>query len=234
MTEKIVSRAEWLEQRKALLVKEKALMREQEALAAERRALPLVAIDRDYRFQTTGGEKSLADLFGGCGQLIVQHFMFGPDWEAGCPSCSFWADNFNGIDCHLEARNTRFVVVSNAPLETLNRYKARMGWDFEWVSAGGSSFSADFGVSFHNGDETEYQQGYNYTGEAHMTELPGISAFTRLDDGRVAHSYSTYARGLDALNSACHLLDLTHAGRDEAELPFSMAWVKRHDEYATS
>ena len=228
---KLVSRSEWLESRKALLLKEKQLCREQEALAEQRRNLPFVKIDKDYRFQSSAGEVSLAELFGNCSQLIVYHFMFGEEWTEGCPSCSFWADNYNGVQCHLAARDTQLVAIANAPLEKLQAYQDRMGWSFEFVSTQGSSFGTDFGVNFYAGDQTECQQGYNYGGKIHGEELPGISVFVRLDDGSIAHSYSAYGRGLDALNGAYHMLDLTPKGRNEAELPYTMAWLKRNDEY---
>lgn len=227
--EQIVSRKDWLKARKALLAREKALMKEQDELSAARRALPLVRIEKDYRFQTEEGEQSLAELFGPHSQLVVYHFMFGPDWEKGCPSCSFWADNFDGIDTHLAARDTRFLCVSNAPLEKLRSYKAKYGWRFDWVSAGGSDFSADFGVSFYG--DAAGGEGYNYGRKPFGEETPGLSVFLRLKDGSICHSYSTYGRGLEAFNGAYHLLDLTPKGRDEDGLSHPMAWVKRRDEY---
>ena len=230
-TPKIVSRQEWLKARKAFLAKEKAFTKERDRLSAARRALPLVKIAKDYRFQTASGDQSLADLFGPHSQLIIYHFMFGPDWEEGCPSCSFWADNFNGIDAHLAARDTAFAAVSNAPLEKLLAYRDRLGWSFNWASAAGSAFSADFGVSFHDGDGAD-GQGYNYTGKVFGEEMPGVCVFLRLPDGTLCHSYSTYARGLDMLNAAYHFLDLTPKGRDEDNLDFTMAWIRRRDQYA--
>jgi len=227
---KIVSRGEWLEARKALLNREKDLMRKHDDLARLRRDLPLVRIDQDYRFQSETGEKTLGDLFGPHNQLIVYHFMFGPEWEDGCKSCSFWADSFDGLHPHLAARDTSFVCVSNGPLEKLLAYRARLGWRFPWVSAETSSFSADFGVTFPG--EAARDGDYNYGGKPFGEEMPGLSVFLRLDDGTVAHSYSTYARGLEAFNAAYHLLDLTPKGRDEDGLPFTMAWIKRRDEYA--
>ncbi len=229
-TPKIVSQAEWLTARKALLAKGKAFTKARDRLAAERRALPLVRVEKTYRFQTASGEQGLDDLFGAHSQLIVQHFMFGPDWAEGCPSCSFWADNFNGTDAHLGARNTAFVAVSNAPLEKLLAYKERLGWTFNWVSAADSTFSADFGVTFPAGNDAD-GRGYNYTGKVSGEEKPGLSVFYRLPDKSICHSYSTYARGLDFLNATYHLLDLTPMGRDEAGLSFTMAWVKRRDQY---
>lgn len=225
----LVSRQEWLEQRRALLVEEKAHTRAREALAAKRRALPMVAVEKHYEFESERGVETLPELFRGRSQLVVYHFMFGPDWEQGCPSCSFWADNFSGIDVHLAARDTTFIAASNAPLATLVAYRERMGWRFDWVSARTNDFGVDFGVTFP--DKRPGEQGYNYGQAPFGEEMPGLSAFRRLDDGTVAHTYSTYSRGLDAFNSAYHLLDFTSKGRDEAELPFTMAWVRRRDQY---
>lgn len=230
MTVKLASREDWLRERKALLEREKAFTRERDALAEARRSLPMVAIDKAYTFETEDGPKALSDLFDGRSQLIIFHFMYGPDWQAGCPSCSFWTDHFNGIDVHLAARDTAFVLASNAALETLLTYRSRMGWALNWVSAGKTTFGRDFGVSFHdeaamNGD------GYNYGRKPYSSESPGLSIFCKLPDGTVAHSYSTYGRGLDILNTAYHLLDMTPKGRDEEALPHKMAWVRRHDEY---
>lgn len=226
---RIVTRGEWLDERKALLEQEKAFTRERDRLAAARRALPMVEVADDYRFQSTDGEKSLADLFGPHSQLIVQHFMFGENWEEGCPSCSFWVDSFSGNSAHLAARDTAFVLVSNAPLEKLQAYRNRLGWDVRWVSAQGSTFSADFGVTFIEGDDRD--RVYNYTDEPYGEENPGMSVFVKLADGKVCHTYSTYARGLDILNSAYNLLDLTPKGRDEDGMDFTMAWLRRRDEY---
>ncbi len=226
----IVSRDEWLTKRRELLLEEKAFNRERDALSAKRRSLPIVRIEEDYRFDSESGEVSFRDLFGPHEQLIVQHFMFGPDWEEGCPSCSFWADSFSGTQMHLAARNTAFVAVSNAPLEKLLGYRKRLGWTFDWVSAHNSNFNADFGVSKY-ADGSSAPDAYNYSKEMHMDELPGISVFVKLPDGTIGHSYSTYARGLDMLNSTYHLLDLTPLGRDEEALEFSMSWVRRNDQY---
>jgi len=226
----IVSRDEWLVARRKLLAREKELTRELDALAAERRALPVVRVGKAYTFRSPDGPCTLGDLFGPHDQLVIYHFMFGPDWEDGCPSCSFWADGYDGIDVHLAARGTALAAVSNAPIETLEAYRKRMGWRFRWVSAGESGFSEDFGVTFREGGD--YPQGYNYTGSRpDHEELPGVSVFLRLADGTVGHSYSTYGRGLDILNPAYRLLDLTPKGRDEGGLPWPMAWVRRHDEY---
>ena len=227
----LTDRATWLNMRKELLVREKAFTRERDALTKARQALPMVVIDKVYEFSTSQGPKSLAELFQARGQLIVYHFMFGQDWEDGCTSCSFWADHFNGIDVHLAARDTSLVLVSNAKLERLLDYRHRMGWTFPWVSAFGTSFGEDFGVSFAD-EESRSGNGYNYDQKPYADENPGLSVFCRLSDGRIAHSYSTFGRGLDILNTAYHLLDMTPKGRDEAGLPYTMAWLKRHDQYA--
>ena len=171
-----VSQSEWLEARKKLLAQEKQLTRLQSELAQQRRQLPLVKVEKAYSFVSSDGNQTLADLFQHSRQLIVVHFMFGPDWQEGCPSCSFWADTYNGIEKHLQARDTQLVAVSNAPIHTIKRYKERLGWQFEWVSALDSDFSADFAVSFYDGDQSLSQQGYNYSGEFDGQELPGISA----------------------------------------------------------
>ncbi len=233
MNIRLVNRDDWLLERKALLEREKAFTRERDALTMARRALPMVAIDKAYVFETEEGPQSLADLFDGRQQLVVYHFMYGTDWQDACPSCSFWCDHFDGIGAHLRARDTAFVAISNAPLETLLSYRARMGWDFKWVSAGKTTFGNDFGVSFHDQADME-GNGYNYGQKPYAGESPGLSVFYKMPDGLVAHSYSTYARGLDILNSAYHLLDMTPKGRDEDALPYKMAWVRRHDEYDRS
>ncbi len=186
----ITDRESWRRARTALLAEEKAFTAARDRLSAARRALPLVRVDTPYTFDTEAGPQSLADLFAGRGQLIVYHFMFAPDWQEGCPSCSFWADSFNGVDVHLAARDTAFVCVSNAPLARLLAYRDRMGWSFQWVSARDSVFSVDFGVTFPDAAPGPHG-GYNYTDQARMEELPGVSVFTRLRDGGVAHSYST-------------------------------------------
>jgi len=227
---RVVSRQEWLEARRALLAREKAFNRERDALSRERQAMPWVRVEADYVFQTNGGPRGLAELFGPHSQLIVYHFMLGPTWEAGCKSCSFWADNFNGFTEHLAARDVRMLAISQGPLEKLNAYKERMGWRFEWASSEGTTFNFDYGVSF---TEAETKEGgtYNYTQQRVGDELPGISVFAKDEDGAVYHTYSTYSRGLDMLNAAYHYLDLVPKGRDEQDLPWSMAWLKRRDEY---
>ena len=227
---KIVSREDWLQARQTLLSQEKELTRLQDQLSQQRRALPWVAVSQDYRFQGPSGDVSLRDLFGDCSQLLVYHFMFGPDWQQGCPSCSFWADNYNGIDRHLQQRDIQLVTVSRAPLQTLLDYRDRMGWDFQWYSSLGSDFNSDFHVSFVD-QPTDIE--YNYRTQPYFSdEMPGISAFYKDADGTVYHTYSCYARGVEIVNGAYHYMDLAPKGRDEDSLEFSMAWVRRRDEYA--
>ena len=229
MTPRIVSHEEWLKAHQAHLAKEKAFTRQRDELARERRALPWERVEKDYVFEAPEGRVTFADLFAGRGQLLVQHFMFGPDWNEGCPSCSFWSDNFNGIDAHLAHRDTSFVVVSRAPIAKLEAYRKRMGWTLRWVSSLGSDFNFDYGVSFKP-NETALK--YNHeTMPPYGEEAPGLSAFRRGEDGAIYRTYSTYARGLDVLNGTYHLLDATSKGRDEEGLSFSMAWVRRHDQY---
>lgn len=223
----VVDRATWLDARRQLLSEEKSLTHQREAVARQRRQLPWVRVDVDYRFDTVGGEQSLAQLFGEQHQLLVYHFMYGPDWDEGCPSCSFWADNYDGISSHLAARDTALVAVSRAPLSDLLDYRERMGWSFEWVSSLRSEFNMDYGVSFPDGTGT-----YNFgTIEGVGEEMPGLSVFARDDSGDVFHTYSCYSRGLDPFNGAYQLLDLTPKGRDEDDLPWTMDWLRRHDQY---
>jgi predicted dithiol-disulfide oxidoreductase (DUF899 family) len=240
MTGQIVSNDQWLAARRALLEKEKEFTRARDALSAARRALPWEKVETGYVFEGANGNVTLPDLFRGRSQLIVFHFMFGPDWEAGCKSCSFWADNFDRIIVHLRARDTNLVAVSRAPYQRLAAYRQRMGWSFEWVSSLGNAFNRDFAVSFPKDGASEVDDranNYNFaTQHFGGEEAPGISVFAREKDkdlgGAIYHTYSTYARGLDMLNGAYHLLDLTPKGRDEAGLSFTMEWVRRHDEYA--
>lgn len=228
----IVSRQEWLAARRAHLEDEKAFTKARDALSARRRALPWVRVDKTYTFQTHDGPVGLGDLFGAHRQLIVKHFMFGPDWDAGCPSCSFWADGYDGLDVHLAHRDTALVLVSNTSLDKIDAYKARMGWSLPWVSSLGSDFNADFHVSF---TQDQLQTGtavYNYAQKRFpSTEAPGLSVFHKPDADTIVHTYSTYARGLDMMNAAYQLLDLTPKGRDEDGLEFAMAWLRRRDQY---
>ena len=225
-----VDRTTWLDARKALLEQEKAFTKERDKLSEARRALPMVEVTEDYVFETADGKKTLSELFGPHPQLLVYHFMFGETWEEGCPSCSFWADNYERLDVHLAARDTALISTSNAAIETLIEYQKRFGWSFTWASTAGNSFSRDFGVTFP-GKEVSNGNGYNYKETTFGEELPGVSAFLKMDDGRIGHSYSTYGRGLDILNMAYNLLDLTPMGRHEDDLPYPMSWVRRRDQY---
>jgi predicted dithiol-disulfide oxidoreductase (DUF899 family) len=228
---RVVSREEWIAARRQHLAHEKELTRQRDALSRERRELPWVKVDTPYVFDGPAGPESLADLFAGRSQLIIQHFMFDPSWDEGCKSCSFWADNFDGIVVHLNHRDTSFVVVSRAPLATLEAYRRRMGWRFKWVSSFHTDFNRDFHVSFTPEELETKQAYYNYArGSFPVTEAPGISVFTR-DGEAIYHTYSCYSRGLDMLNGAYHLLDLLPKGRDEAGLAYSMEWLQRHDQY---
>ena len=229
---KTVSQEEWLDARRKLLEQEKLYTQVGDELAALRRELPWVKVDQDYVFESPEGEESLADLFAGNSQLIVYHFMFGPDWDEGCPSCSFWADNYSGIDIHLQHRDATFITVSRAPLEKLQAYRKRMGWDFKWVSSQQNRFNFDFHVSFTPEELERGEVEYNYRNTAFpSSEGPGISIFCKDEKGDVFHTYSAYARGLDIFNGAYHLLDMTPKGRDEDQLEFTMAWVCRRDQY---
>ncbi len=228
----IVDRATWLEARRSHLAAEKEFTLRRDELSRQRRSLPWVEIDAGYEFESAEGAHTLADLFEGRSQLVMNHFMLGPGWEEGCPSCSFWADGYDGTGMHLAARDTTLVAVSRGSVDEINSYKARMGWSFPWYSSSGSSFNFDMGVSFTADDMTRDAASYNFgTSPAHGDEMPGISVFNRTDDDRVFLSYQTFARGLDMLNATYHMLDLTPKGRDEGELDFSMAWLRRHDSY---
>ena len=227
---KIVSNEEWLAARKGFLAKEKEFTRLRDELSRQRRELPWVKVEKTYVFDGPNGKESLSDLFAGRGQLIVYHFMFGPDWNEGCPSCSFWADNYDGIVVHLQHRDVSLVAISRAPLEKLEAYKKRMGWSFEWVSSFHNDFNRDYQVSFTPKEQKTAV--YNYKPEGFgSSEAPGISVFAKGEDGQIFHTYSCYARGLDAFNGAYQLLDIVPKGRDEQGLPYPMAWVRRHDKY---
>jgi predicted dithiol-disulfide oxidoreductase (DUF899 family) len=219
----VASRAEHEAARLELLDAEKQLTRLLDDVARRRRALPWVPVETDYVFTSDAGPRTLTDLFDGRGQLIVWHFMFGDDWEEGCPSCSFWADGYDGMVPHLAARDVALVAVSTAPVDRLLAYRERMGWSFPWVSSGGTTFNRDF--------EVAGSSRYNYRATAEpIGESPGFSTFVR-SDGQVFHTYSAYARGLDIFNNAYQMLDAVARGRDEDDLPWSMAWLRRHDQY---
>jgi len=224
----VVQHDEWVEARTALLAKEKEFTRLRDELSEERRALPWERVEKEYVFDTPHGKRTLAELFEGRSQLVVYHFMFGPDDDAGCKSCSFWADNFNPNVVHMNARDVSFVAISRAPLAKLLPYKERMAWSFTWVSSAENDFNFDYGVSF--APEDQASPVYNYGGLSPSgPEREGMSVFFRDESGDVFHTYSAYARGIDLLNTAYNYLDLVPKGRDENGR--SQFWVRRHDEY---
>jgi predicted dithiol-disulfide oxidoreductase (DUF899 family) len=230
---KVVSHEEWTRARTALLVREKEFSREREALAQARRDLPWEEVTKDYVFDGPDGKLTLPDLFGDRGQLVIYHFMFPPEWDAGCPHCSFWADSFNGIPAHLRARDVSFAVVSRAPIGKIAAYRQRMGWSFPWVSAGQTDFNHDFGISFTPEQVASHARVYNYGSDPGAEDREGIGVFARDEQGRVFHTYSTYARGIDAMNAAYQFLDLVPKGRDEPADGDPQFWVRRHDEYGS-
>jgi predicted dithiol-disulfide oxidoreductase (DUF899 family) len=230
----VVSREEWLEARRALLLREKEATHLRDKVNAERTALPWVKVDKDYTFDTPRGPKSLADLFDGRSQLMVYHFMFGPEWEAGCPGCSFLADHLDGTLPHLNHHDVTLVAVARAPLAKIEAYKQRMGWKFPWVSSFGSDFNFDYHVSFTPEDLAKDKVFYNFSPIAPSDandELPGLSAFYRNEKGEVFHTYSSYARGAEEILGTLMILDHAPKGRNEDS---TMDFVKRHDEYEES
>lgn len=230
---RIVSRDEWLAARKALLAREKAHTREGDALSADRRRLPMVKVETSYMFDSADGRRSLADLFEGRSQLIVYHFMMGPGWAEGCPSCSFLMDHLDGVLPHLANRDVTLVAVSRAPLAEIDAFKRRMGWQFPWVSSYGTAFNRDFHVSFTKDEVASGKMHYNYAEQLFPSEEgPGFSVFVTNAQGDIFHTYSTYGRGGESVLGTYHLLDLVPKGRDEDGLPFPMAWVRHHDRYS--
>jgi len=228
----VLDRDDWLSARRDHLDREKQFTRERDALSAARRDLPWLEITADYRFETAAGTVTLGELFDGRRQLLIYHFMMGPDWDEGCPSCSFWADNYEGTDVHLGHRDTTLVAVSRAPIDAIEAYKQRMGWTFTWVSSHDSPFNFDMRVSFDPTDPDDQHANYNFgTQNFPGDEAPGISAFFKDEDDRIYLTYQTFSRGLDMTNGAYHMLDMTALGRDEDDLPWSMAWLHRHDAY---
>jgi predicted dithiol-disulfide oxidoreductase (DUF899 family) len=228
----VVSNERWIAARKTLLAHEKELMRLHDQIARERRALPWERIEKDYLFDTPAGRRPLADLFEGRRQLLVQHFMFGPGWAQGCPSCSYMADHTDGMNVHLAQRDITMVAVSRATLAEIERFRQRMGWRFKWVSSYGSDFNHDFGVSFKPEERVRGEVAYNY----HMTpfpadEAPGVSVFYKGDAGEIFHTYSTYGRGVEVMMGAYPMMDLTPQGRGERDVPNKMEWVRHHDRY---
>ena len=230
---KVVSHDQWIAARKAYLAEEKAFSKARDELARKRRELPWEKVEKNYVFDTPSGKQSLADLFGDNSQLIIYHFMLGPGWEAGCPSCSLIADHFDGATIHLAQRDIAFAVVSRAPLPEIEKFKARMGWQFKWVSSFGSDFNHDYQVSVSPDEKANGKVLYNYEiiEKFPSEERPGASVFFKNPAGEVFHTYSTYGRGLDILIGAYNLIDLVPKGRNESGLAFSMAWVRHHDRY---
>ena len=232
MQEHVVSHSEWLKARTQFLAKEKQLTRLRDELARERRDLPWERVEKSYTFANGEGKAQLQELFNGSSQLIVYHFMLGPGWEAGCPSCSFLADQFDAMRPHLLARDVNLVAVSRAPWAEIAAFQGRMGWKFPWYSSYGTDFNRDFGVSFTKEEFESGKMHYNYTVQKFPNEeAPGASVFTRNTTGDVFHTYSTYGRGLDMMLNAYNFIDLTPKGRDEQDLPWPMAWVRHHDKY---
>ena len=225
----VVSQQEWIKAREELLVKEKELTHLRDQVSEQRRQLPLVKVEKAYTFEGPHGEETLSNLFDGQSQLIIYHFMYGADWDEGCPSCSFWADNFDGIDIHLKHRDITFLAISRADYKALEAYKRRMGWTFKWVSSLNSDFNYDYQVSFTPEQKDNNKTIYNYREQPYfIDELPGVSVFFKDDHGDIFHTYSTYSRGLDMLNGAYNYIDLAPKGRNEDS---GMSWVRRHDQY---
>ncbi len=228
-THTVVSTEEWLAARKTLLVKEKELTRLRDQLSQERRDLPWVKVEKNYVFDDPNGQQTLSELFDGLSQLMVYHFMLGPEWEEGCPSCSFWADNFEGIDIHLKHRDITFLAMSRAEIEKIEAYKKRMGWTFKWVSSFTNDFNYDFNVSFTHDGKEKNEITYNYLKQPYfIDELAGVSVFFKDEQGDIFHTYSTYSRGLDMLNGAYNYIDLVPLGRNEDD---GMSWVRHHNKY---
>jgi predicted dithiol-disulfide oxidoreductase (DUF899 family) len=233
MEAKVVSHDEWMAARKQFLAKEKEFTRLRDELSRQRRELPWEKVQKQYVFESPKGKETLADLFAGRSQLMIYHFMLGPGWKEGCPSCSFIADGFDGMIVHLEQRDITMMVVSRAALTEIEVFKKRMGWKFKWVSSFGSDFNYDYHVSFSKDGKPIENAEYNYsTAKFPSEEGPGLSVFAKNSAGEVFHTYSTYARGLDILLGAYNYIDMTPKGRDEANMkPHAMAWVRHHDRY---
>ena len=232
---KIVSENEWIEYRRALLKDEKEFTMLRDRLSQQRRDLPWIVVNKEYIFEGPNGKQTLSELFEGRSQLVVYHFMFDPSWDAACPHCSFWADNFNGIIVHLNQRDVTMIVVSRAPYSKLAAYQKRMGWDFMWFSSYNIDFNFDYNVSFTSEELARKEAFYNFTAQdPHSSEREGVSVFYKDRAGHIFHTYSAYARGIDILNTAYNYLDLVPKGRDEDGHEFPQFWVRRHDEYNSS
>ncbi len=229
---KVVSPAEWLAARKELLIKEKEFSRLRDELSRQRRTLPWEKVEKPYVFEGVNGKETLADLFGKHSQLIVYHFMLGPGWKEGCPSCSYLSDHYDGAVIHLAHRDVSLAVISRATYAEIDAFKKRMGWKFKWMSSFGSDFNYDYQVSFTKDDLARGKVFYNYAlGGFPSEEAPGLSVFYKSHAGEIFHTYSAYARGLDILVGTYNFLDMAPKGRDEEGLTHSMAWVRHHDRY---
>jgi predicted dithiol-disulfide oxidoreductase (DUF899 family) len=231
---KVVTQKEWLAARKRLLVKEKKFSRLRDQLNKDRRDLPWEKVEKEYVFDSPDGKVTLAQLFCGKSQLVIYHFMFGPGWEEGCPHCSFWADHYDSVNHHLGQRDTTLAVVSRAPLKEIQAFKKRMGWRFRWVSSSQTDFNFDFYVSFTPEQIRSGKLFYNYGPlEMDIDEREGVSAFYQDNKSNIYHTYSSYARGIDLLNTTYNFLDLTAKGRDENP-DHAQDWVRHHDKYRAS
>lgn len=229
---KVVSHAEWLAARKQHLAREKEFTRQRDELSRQHRELPWEKVEKKYVFDGPKGNETLGDLFDGRGQLVIYHFMFGPGWSEGCPSCSYISDHFDGMTIHLAHRDVTLAVVSRAPLAQIEAFKKRMGWRFHWVSSFGNDFNYDYHVSFKPDEGANGKVTYNYVlTQFPSQEAPGLSVFSKDASGDIYHTYSSYSRGLDFLVGAYNFLDLVPKGRDEEGLKHSMAWVRHHDKY---
>jgi predicted dithiol-disulfide oxidoreductase (DUF899 family) len=226
---RVVTHEQWLAARTAFLATEKEFTRLRDELSQERRELPWERVEKAYVFDGPNGKETLAELFGGESQLIVHHFMFGPAWDAGCPNCSFWADNYNGIGIHLQHRDITLLAVSRAPLANIEAYKQRMGWSFKWVSSFGTDFTFDLNASFTPDEIADGTAFWNYNKQKPGSrEVTGFSVFFKDLDGQLFHTYSCYQRGVDMINGAYHFMDLAPRGRNEAGLRTTMAWLCLH------
>ncbi len=229
---KVVSKSEWLRSRSEFLAREKELTHLSDELARERQELPWTKVEKNYVFTGSQGQLSLTDLFNGRSQLATYHFMFGPDWEEGCPGCSYVMDHMNGAIEHLGARDVSLVLVSRAPVEKLNAFKKRMGWQFTWVSSDGSDFNRDFGVFFTKEEVSSGAKAYNFgTIPPHGEENPGLSCFYKDSSSAIFHTFSGYGRGLESMLGTYAILDRAPKGRDEDHFASPMQWVRHHDKY---
>jgi len=230
MSNEVVSHEAWIAARTAFLEKEKEFTRLRDELSAARRALPWERVEKEYVLEGANGPRTLTDLFDGRSQLVVYHFMFPPEWEAGCPHCSFWADNFNETIIHMNHHDVTMIVVSRAPAQKLDAYRKRMGWSFEWVSSHDSDFNYDYFASFTKDEVAKKSAFFNYRWQdPGFTDREGMSVFYKDPSGQIFHTYSTYARGIDIVNAAYNIFDMTPKGRDEEGR--NQFWIRRHDEY---